>query len=112
MHWLFVHSKINFQMKFNIFIIIFLIILNSCVDHPNSKLSNNLPVLEKFKNSGFTLVYQKNLFDKKFITKKIDERELIIFQKNLQKGTTVKITNPFNDKTIIAKVGKSSISKF
>ena len=38
----------------------------------------------------------------------MDERDLIIFQRNLRKGTSVKITNPFNSKTIIAKVGKKA----
>ena len=36
------------------------------------------------------------------------ERDLIIFQRNLRKGTSVKITNPLNSKTIIAKVGKKA----
>ena len=37
---------------------------------------------------------------------KIDNRSLIIFQKNLKKDTSVKITNLLNSKYIIAKVGK------
>ena len=35
-------------------------------------------------------------------------RSLTIFQKNLKKGTTVKIKNILNNKTIIAKVGNKS----
>ena len=46
---------------------------------------------------------------KKIINKKINERDLIIFQKNLKKGTSVKIFNPSNNKSLIAKVGKHSI---
>ena len=38
----------------------------------------------------------------------MDHRSLIIFQKNLKKGTIVKIKNILNDKTIIAKVGGKS----
>ena len=38
----------------------------------------------------------------------MDNRSLIIFQKNLKRGTTVKIKNILNNKTIIAKVGNKS----
>ena len=38
----------------------------------------------------------------------MNERDLLIFQRNLKKGTAVKITNPFNEKTLLAKVGKNS----
>ncbi|MDA7688751.1 hypothetical protein N8777_00550 [Candidatus Pelagibacter sp.] len=37
--------------------------------------------------------------------KKIDERSLVIFQKNLKKNTIVKITNILNNKSIIGTVG-------
>ena len=39
----------------------------------------------------------------------MDERDLIIFQKNLKKGTSVKLFNPINNKSLIAQVGKKSI---
>ena len=54
-------------------------------------------------------MYDDELFNKKIINKKINERDLIIFQKNLNKGTSVKIYNPSNNKSIVAKVGKNSI---
>ena len=38
----------------------------------------------------------------------MNQRDLIIFQKNLKKGTSVKISNPINKKTVIAKVGKNT----
>ena len=38
----------------------------------------------------------------------MDHRSLTIFQKNLKKGTTVRIKNILNNKTIIAKVGIKS----
>ena len=39
----------------------------------------------------------------------MNERDLIIFQKNLIYGTPVKLINPYNNKSLIAKVGKNSI---
>tara|TARA_B100000900_G_C20583376_1_gene718502 strand:+ start:1419 stop:2180 length:762 start_codon:yes stop_codon:yes gene_type:complete len=95
-------------MKYNIILISIFISLVSCTGISNKKLSSNLPILEKFKNSGFTLIYEDKYFKNKTINKKINERDLIIFQKNLKKGTPVKITNPLNGKTLIAKVGKNS----
>ena len=38
----------------------------------------------------------------------MSDRDLIIFQKNLKKGTSVKIANPTNNKSLIAQVGKNS----
>ena len=50
----------------------------------------------------------KIFIKKKIVNKKIDERSLIIFQKNLKFDTIVKITNIFNNKSLIATVGKNS----
>ena len=59
---------------------------------------------QKYRNVGFTLIYSDKLIDNKQINKKINNNELIIFHKKIFKNSFVKITNPENDKTIIAKV--------
>ena len=61
-----------------------------------------------FSNKGFTLIYDDSLKKKKIISKRIEDRSLIIFQKNLTKDTTVKITNLINNKSLLAKVGPRS----
>jgi len=67
------------------------------------------PIIQnRYINKGFTLVYSEKLFDQKLITKKLAQRDLIIFQKNLKKKTQVKITNILNGKSIIAKVGSNA----
>ena len=58
-----------------------------------------------FVNKGFSLIYNDNYYDNKIISKKIDNRSLLIFQKNLKKNTIVKITNILNNKSIIGTVG-------
>ena len=58
-----------------------------------------------FINKGFSLIYNDNYYDNKIISKKIDNRSLFIFQKNLKKNTIVKITNILNNKSIIGTVG-------
>ncbi len=94
-------------MKYNFFLILLIVLITSCASN-NYKTVNVDPILEKFSNNGFTLIYNDNLYNDKIISKKMNERDLIIFQRNLRKGTSVKITNPFNNKTIIAKVGKKA----
>ncbi len=94
-------------MKYNFFLILLIFLITSCTSN-NYKTVNVDPILEKFSNNGFALIYNDKLYNDKIISKKMDERDLIIFQRNLRKGTSVKITNPFNNKTIIAKVGKKA----
>ena len=94
-------------MKYNFFLILLIVLITSCASN-NYKTVNVDPILEKFSNNGFALIYNDKLYNDKIISKKMDERDLIIFQRNLRKGTSVKITNPFNNKTIIAKVGKKA----
>jgi len=94
-------------MKYNFFLILLIFLITSCTSN-NYKTVNVDPILEKFSNNGFALIYNDKLYNDKIISKKMDERDLIIFQRNLRKGTSVKITNPFNSKTIIAKVGKKA----
>ena len=94
-------------MKYNFFLILLIVLITSCTSN-KYKTVNVDPILEKFSNNGFALIYNDKLYNDKIISKKMDERDLIIFQRNLRKGTSVKITNPFNSKTIIAKVGKKA----
>ncbi len=96
-------------MNYKLLLSILIIFLNSCVQNENINLSKKRIIIESFSNKGFTLVYDDTLFEKKIINKKINNRDLIIFQKNLPIGTSVKISNPTNNKSIVAKVGKNSI---
>ncbi len=95
-------------MNFKI-IVIFLILLTSCANNTEKQRSEILSINNKFYNSGFTLIYDDNLYFEKIINKKMDDRDLIIFQKNLKKGTSVKLFNPINNKSLIAQVGRHSI---
>jgi len=61
----------------------------------------------KYQNSGFALIYNNDLTN----LKKIGDRSLNIYHKNLKKNSLVKITNPENGKYLIANV-KSNRVKF
>ena len=73
----------------------------------NNSQKININFENKYKNSGFALVYNKDLMN----VKKIDERSLDIYHKILKKKSYVKIVNPENGKFLIAKV-KSNKVKF
>jgi hypothetical protein len=92
----------------NILFLIICVFLSNCT---TSTLINNKPnktLVNGYTNKGFALVYNDDLYSQKIIDKRIDERSLIIFQKNLKAKTSVKITNILNNKSLIAIVGKNS----
>lgn len=95
-------------------IIFFTFFLIGCEQNSFNKNLANQNKLSKYKNSGFTLVYDNILKQEKKISKKIDNRSLFIFHKNLKENSFVKITNPKNQKTIIAEVisNKAKFSDF
>ena len=90
-------------------LIIFFFILSACNQEFYKDEKINIISEGKYKNTGFTLVYNNKLKEEKKISKKIDNRSLIIFHKNLKKNSFVKITNPLNQKTIIAKVISNNV---
>jgi len=87
----------------SLLIIIFIFLLG-CEQNNLNKNVLNQEIVTKYKNSGFALVYDSVLIKEKKISKKIDNRSLLIFHKSLKKNSFVKITNPVNQKTVIAEV--------
>jgi len=93
-------------MNYKNLLIIFIFLLTSCSIENTHFKKDKLTKKSAFKNNGFTLVYSDSLYKKKIISLKLDDRDMIIFQKNLKKNSTVKITNNKNNKSVIATVGK------
>ena len=94
-----------------IYILIFVFLYNCTTETTiNNEINkiNKINNLKSFSNKGFTLVYKESLFNDNIISEKINQRELTIFQKNLKKGTNVKIINILNKKYVIAKIGIDS----
>jgi len=84
------------------------ILLNNCTATTLTKNKSFNSLDNPFINKGFSLIYSDKFYEDKIISKKIDERSLVIFQKNLKKNTIVKITNIFNNKSIVASVGSNA----
>ena len=90
-----------------LYIIIFLFLTN-CTTTTVTKNKPKESLANGYSNKGFALIYNENLYKQKIISKKISERSLVIFQKDLDTHTSVKITNILNNRSIIATVGKKS----
>ena len=88
-------------------VVVFCLLLLGCEQAKNTLKNDNLKVEHKYHNSGFALVYKDKLKD----IKKLETRSLNIYHKSLKKRSIVKITNPKNDKYLIAEV-KSNRVKF
>jgi hypothetical protein len=97
-------------MNYKFLSIIFFIFLLGCEQNNLNKNVVNQEIIQKYKNSGFALVYDPILKKEKKISKKIDNRSLLIFHKNLKKNSFVKITNPVNQKTVIAEVISNNVN--
>ena len=92
-------------MNYKKFFIILFLFIYGCQAYDTDKQENVLINKKNFINRGFAIVYNDDLYNQKIVSKKIDSRSLIIFQKNLKKGTKVRVKNILNNKTIIANVG-------
>ena len=95
-------------MNYKIFAIVFLFLYSCTATNINNKSIETSLDKTIFSNKGFALVFNEDLKKNKIINKTIDDRSLVIFQKNLKKNTSVKITNLLNNKSILAKVGPKS----
>ena len=97
-------------MNYRILKILIFFLIVGCTQNNIDTNSNINPLVEqKYTNKGFGLIYNSDLKKEKKISKKIDERSLTIFHKSLKKGSFVKISNPDNEKTIIATVSSNSV---
>ena len=89
-------------MNYNICLIFFLslFLLNCETSNYQSSKKINLEIKERYKNSGFALVYNSSQKD----IKEIDSQSLGIYHKFLKRKSVVKITNPNNGNSLIAEV--------
>ena len=92
-------------MNFRIIILIVpLLLLIGCNQNTQPDKSITFIGDQKYENTGFALIYSNQLNKNKKISKKINNRSLLIFHKTIKKNSFVKITNPINKKKVIAEV--------
>ena len=88
-------------MNYRILLFFISIFLVSCVKE-SAKLNISKNSIN-YSNKGFALIY-----DRKLVSKKLDDRSLLIFNDFLDEETPVRVTNLINGKYLLAKVGKNS----
>jgi len=94
--------------KKKIFLFFIMLFVSNCTTINQTKIQTSQLLEDPFINKGFALIYNENYLKEKIISRKIDERSLVVFQKNLKKNTKVKITNIKNNRSIIATVGNNA----
>ena len=92
-----------------ILLIFYILIFSGCNQFDKNNKSLVYISDQKYSNTGFTLIYNDDLKKQKKISKSIDNRSLLIFHSKIKKNSFVKITNPFNDKSIIAEVISNNV---
>ncbi len=90
-------------------LIISLIFLSACNQFDQNNKNLFYISDQKYSNTGFALIYDDKLRKEKKISKKINNRSLLIFHNKIKKNSFVKITNPLNDKSIIAEVVSNNV---
>ena len=95
----------NYKFIIFIFLTFFIYGCEPSLNKKSNKLDFQLE--NRYKNSGFALIYSADLKD----IKEIETRSLTIYHKTLKKKSMVKITNPANGLSLIAEV-KSNKIKF
>ena len=92
-----------------ILLIISICLFSGCNQHIIDDKSVVLTSYQKYKNTGFALIYNDNLKKNNEVSKKINKRSLFIFHKSIKKNSFVKITNPVNQKSVIAEVISNNV---
>ena len=93
----------------NLIIFVWILLITGCNKHGLNEKAINQSSSFKYKNTGFALVYKEKLKKDKEISKRINNRALLIFHKTLRKNSFVKITNPLNGKSIIAEIVSNNV---
>ena len=86
-----------------------IIFLSACNQFEKKDKSINYIGDQRYSNSGFTLIYDDQLRKNKKISKKMNNRSLLIFHNKIKMNSFVKITNPVNNKTLIAEVISNNV---
>ncbi len=94
----------------NLLLIISIFFLSAC----NQFEKNNKSLVyindQRYSNTGFALIYDDKLKKEKKISKKINNRSLLLFHNKIKKNSFVKITNPINNKSVIAEVISNNVN--
>ena len=100
-------------MKFNLSYIYIFVFLFSCTQ--DMKVMKNMKVMKKpskihgptYSSKGFALIYDKSAFVSKIVDQKLNNSQNYVLHPFLENNTLVSISNPFNSKSLTAKIRKT-----
>jgi hypothetical protein len=92
------------NLKKIIFLILYLNLLSSCADYKKTRGIDK----SYYSSSGFALIYEDDLYDKKIVNKKINTDNIFVMHNLLKTNTPIKIINPENHKFIETKIYKTA----
>jgi len=98
-------------MKFNLSYIFIFVFLFSCT----TDIFQDMKIIKKqskvreptYSSKGFALIYEDSIFEKKIVNKKLNNDQNYVLHSFLKNNTLVYISNPFNSKSLTAKVRKT-----
>ncbi len=96
-------------MKFNISYIYIFVFLFSCTQDmkiikKSQKVEEPTPT---YSSKGFALIYDNSVFKSKIVDKKLYNGQNYVLHAFLKNDTSVSISNPFNSKSLTAKIKKT-----
>lgn len=94
-------------MKFNLGYIFILVFLFSCTQ--DMKILKKTPKarVPTYSSKGFALIYEDSIFKNKIVNEKLNNDQNYVLHSFLKNNTLVSISNPFNSKSLTAKVRKT-----
>ena len=94
-------------MKFNLIYIYIFIFLFSCTQDMKIIKKHSKVREPTYSSKGFALIYEDSIFERKIVNKKLNNDQNYVLHSFLKNNTLVVISNPFNSKSLTAKVRKT-----
>jgi len=94
-------------MKFNLSYIYIFVFLFSCTQ--DMKIMKKPSKIEEptYSSKGFALIYDNSVFESNIVDKKLNNNQNYVLHPFLKNNTLVSISNPFNSKSLTAKIRKT-----
>ena len=94
-------------MKFNLTYIYIFVFLFSCTQDMKIIKKHSKVREPTYSSKGFALIYEDSIFERKIVNKKLNNDQNYVLHSFLKNNTLVVISNPFNSKSLTAKVRKT-----
>ena len=94
-------------MKFNFLYIFIFVFLFSCTQDMKIMKKYSKVRQPTYSSKGFALIYEDSIFENKIVNKKLNNEQNYVLHAFLENNTLVSVSNPFNSKSLKAKVRKT-----